>query len=1411
MSKLIKKLGIKSTILVIIGLLFISLGLVFNFSESKSKISSAKKVHLATGDYFNLRLADQTVERGENATIPIKVTDIAVNSGDKGLGVISFKYEYNTGAFTDIQFSSTVATISVNKSTREVIAVVKNGNIITSTTTLMTATLIGSNHSSIISTSDGNVSSGNISSGNVNAIDPSITSSNFRLTNIQGTSGDLINASDASCTITFAEAPETPAVIDNTKVTFSQNGNDTYATGAGTTVTVESENVRSISYLWVNGTEEPSDDEINKTIQSGGIASTGGGTGDYYLWVLVKLSNGENYKARSNVFKLDNKTPTKPTITSNNATSNQEVGHDVNLTINGSEALCGIAQYEYSLNNGESWNVYNPSTGITITEEGTTTVIARAKNNLGKYSSSSNSFIVKIAREQMVLSYRVSTLEKTNENVTATIRSNTKLVAPAGWTLSTDGYSISKVYTENATETVNVTDENGNSDNITVVINQIDKVSPVVSVNYDQHDDYVTVEVTANEEVDEITGWNLSENGTKLTKIYYHNKTENITVVDLAGNRTTQQINVTGITEGEFAIDVTYQQKSDTEVLVTITSTENLKPLTGWTLSEDKKTLTKTYNDDVSENLVITSENNERKNVAIKYIFPEDEEDDELSITYSNRELTNESVIVTILAEKEISQIEGWELINGNTAITKVYSDNIDEDITINFEDGTYKIVKIKITNIDKDKPIIKDAVDNGVYNTLKLIFNEEVTSVVIKKDGKDVEYQENMILTEEGNYKITLIDKAGNEVTYNITISKNATVVEVPDTGIDYTKILIILGILEILVGLLYIFKFKVNDKINVALVLMILVLSRFSGSSAADAGLTLNGYKTESGNMYNIEATTTEANLKSNLDDDSTTTVTKTSTGNYVSTGDKVKYKNTTYNIIVSGDVNSDGTVSLTDTNAIINHLLSKSKITNTSKKAALDYNQDGEYDISDLYLVNKRVVKNNYVIAAKGINATLGKTTIDAGHSTTVTAKVYPVNAANKTVSYNITSGGSYSSASGNKITGKSAGTSKIRVSVGSVYKDLSYTVKNCYKLHVIGLTTGGDAMVFESNGHYGMIDTGIRGSKNSSTNVYAGFQQIDDYLKNIMDGERKPLDFLMITHFHSDHFGNAEDVIKNYSPKALYMKRYSNSDSSGKNEEFQSRYKSILNEATAKNSTIYEYGISSTSLQIPNRTTNATKTTITLGAFTIKLHNISNEFDMCKVQGTASENLNSLTQSVLITANNKIIRTYLEGDLTKFKYKRSIPSGVKSNGHFENTSKATVKAIVMWQAYDYLGLENNKLDVYKAAHHTKYNSTYMNELKKLRPLNVIGTATQATLYGKDNGNKTLCSVYAVKKYLESQNLSFSERYKTIDKSIVYDYTSGSVKVTGGASWDTKKYPFTSDKIDTTLEACGSLDIN
>ena len=102
-----------------------------------------------------------------------------------------------------------------------------------------------------------------------------------------------------------------------------------------------------------------------------------------------------------------------------------------------------------------------------------------------------------------------------------------------------------------------------------------------------------------------------------------------------------------------------------------------------------------------------------------------------------------------------------------------------------------------------------------------------------------------------------------------------------------------------------------------------------------------------------------------------------------------------------------------------------------------------------------------------------------------------------------------------------------------------------MNNNLKIHFLN-TIWSDAIILEKNNHYSFIDTGSL--------FY--FHMIEKYLNDL---NIKKIDFIILTHFHNDHYGNVANIINNYQVNKLYLKRYYGLDgttSSGysSNEEY-----------------------------------------------------------------------------------------------------------------------------------------------------------------------------------------------------------------------------------------------------------------
>lgn len=95
----------------------------------------------------------------------------------------------------------------------------------------------------------------------------------------------------------------------------------------------------------------------------------------------------------------------------------------------------------------------------------------------------------------------------------------------------------------------------------------------------------------------------------------------------------------------------------------------------------------------------------------------------------------------------------------------------------------------------------------------------------------------------------------------------------------------------------------------------------------------------------------------------------------------------------------------------------------------------------------------------------------------------------------------------------------------------------------KIHFINVQEGGsDAIILESNGHFAMVDTGEDYDfPDGSDSRYPWRQGINTTYKHVLTdrvfrhlkelGVQK-LDFILVTHTHSDHIGNVDELLSTY---------------------------------------------------------------------------------------------------------------------------------------------------------------------------------------------------------------------------------------------------------------------------------------
>ena len=384
--------------------------------------------------------------------------------------------------------------------------------------------------------------------------------------------------------------------------------------------------------------------------------------------------------------------------------------------------------------------------------------------------------------ERFKVTVEYSTTETTKEGVVVTISANKEMQPINGWTLSQDKKYMQKEFFSNVEGIVTLTSIGGEKINQEIAINNIDDSIANVNVEYSNNDldaTEVTVSIVSDRELQELEGWTLSEDRKILSKTYYENTTETITIYDMLSNAIPVEIVINNIVNEAPECKVSYSTIDPTNknVIVTITSNRELKELNGWTLSEDKMSLTKTYNQNTEEKLELEDlyGNKMTALISIKNI---DKEKPKLEISYSTKELTNQKVKVEIKSDEKLNKPEGWGISADEKTISKYYFEN--EIIILKVQDlaGNETEIEVKVENIDKEKPQTRveyDEKDNQVI--VHIISNKELQEVEGWELSEDKKTLTKTYLENEKDV-ISVIDLAGNitEVAVAVTTINKQT-----------------------------------------------------------------------------------------------------------------------------------------------------------------------------------------------------------------------------------------------------------------------------------------------------------------------------------------------------------------------------------------------------------------------------------------------------------------------------------------------------------------------------------------------------------------------------------------------------------------------------------------------------------
>ena len=376
--------------------------------------------------------------------------------------------------------------------------------------------------------------------------------------------------------------------------------------------------------------------------------------------------------------------------------------------------------------------------------------------------------------------------ELTNEDVVVTLNPSEDIKVT-----NNDG-KLEYTFTENGEFTFEFEDIAGNKGTAKVVVDYIDKKDPEATVSYSEEkliNENVVVTIEVSEEIKEVEGWTISEDKKVLTKEFTENAEGTIEIVDLAGNKITVDYSVNNIDKELPTATVTYSTEEfiNGNVIATIEVSEEIKEVEGWTISADKKELTKEFTENAEGTIEIVDLAGNK--ITVDYNVKNIDKSFPTIKGVEDGKHYKEATPIIEDENIESIKINGINFINGTTirlngTFTIVATDKAGNTTEVTF---TVDNINPKILLLDRLTVIRGDLIP-----IKPVIIDANLDKVTVKLDGEDINYKSGDQLVEPGVYEITAIDKAGNTSTTTFTMDNSGPEIYteqeielIPGTGI--------------------------------------------------------------------------------------------------------------------------------------------------------------------------------------------------------------------------------------------------------------------------------------------------------------------------------------------------------------------------------------------------------------------------------------------------------------------------------------------------------------------------------------------------------------------------------------------------------------------------------------------------
>lgn len=345
----------------------------------------------------------------------------------------------------------------------------------------------------------------------------------------------------------------------------------------------------------------------------------------------------------------------------------------------------------------------------------------------------------------------------------------------------------------------------------------IDRTPPLIDVEYTTHDEYVEVKLNANERIKPVEGWEIDSNETTLTKKYYQNMEEQITIYDISDNYTKTDIVINTLDEIKIEVKNISNNNEGYENYANLTHRI--------TLEFDVKSVTKLTNTILQDNIIVKLDGNKTENIVKSLIKSNTSTNNlhnytlnlsniqgngKLSIEIAENLIRNEGglsneicnietgIIIdnispnvkfseeqtdegyskaNVISEECIRQREGWEISADRKTVSKLFPSNIAYKVEVMDLAGNITEIELNITSATYIELIV------GAYNTnVGWTYTQAGSNVIGKQAAKASKKNkiESLLFRIEGKAKLDKDYLQGKVFVYdywnNFTISCTTT-----------------------------------------------------------------------------------------------------------------------------------------------------------------------------------------------------------------------------------------------------------------------------------------------------------------------------------------------------------------------------------------------------------------------------------------------------------------------------------------------------------------------------------------------------------------------------------------------------------------------------------------------------------